>query len=127
MNHVVIAMGSNIDPGRNLRLAVRRLEEEHRLVSMSTIVETEPIGEKNQPNFLNGAVLIETDLDKQALAAWIRRLEVEMGRVRTEQKYGPRPIDLDIVVWNGRIVHEDVRRRDFVRRAVSEVLPDLAL
>ena len=62
MNRVFIALGSNIDGERNLREAVRRLALSCRLLAVSPVYETAPVGKTDQPNFLNAAALVETDL-----------------------------------------------------------------
>ena len=52
-------------------------------------------------------------------------LESQLGRVRSADRYAPRPIDLDIIVWNDEIIDEDVHERDFLSRSIQEVLPNL--
>ncbi len=125
VNRAVIAIGSNIHPRKNLALALAELAAHHTLLAKSRFVRTKPVGGARGANFLNGAVLIETNLDRRALRAWLRGLESQLGRARSPDKNAPRTIDLDIVIWNGRIVHEDVRTRPFVAKAVQEVLPEL--
>jgi 2-amino-4-hydroxy-6-hydroxymethyldihydropteridine diphosphokinase len=127
MNHAIVGIGSNIDPGRNIRLAIERMEQRHHVVACSSLVETAPIGPPDQPNYLNGAVLLETAMELDELRMWLRDAESELGRVRSGEKYGPRTIDLDLVVWNGEVVHPDVFEREFLRRSVLEVAPDLSL
>ena len=90
-------------------------------------VETEPIGYKEQRSFLNGALLIETGMDVQGLKSWLRALESDLGRERTENRDGPRTIDLDILVWNGEVVDEEVYERNFLKTSIGELLPDLDL
>ncbi len=125
MNRAVIGLGSNIEPEKHVELAVERIEARHRLLARSRFRWTKPIGIADQANFLNGAVLIETDLARDKLEAWLKGVEADLGRVRTGDKYGPRTLDLDLVVWNGQVVDEDVRQRDFLRSSVREVLPEL--
>ena len=127
MNLAVIAVGSNINPVKNVQGALARIAARHRILARSRLRRTEPIGPKDQPDFLNGALLVETQMDRRALRGWLRHVEADLGRVRAAEKSGPRTIDLDIVVWNGRIVHEDVRERDFLRCAVAQVCPDLEI
>jgi 2-amino-4-hydroxy-6-hydroxymethyldihydropteridine diphosphokinase len=128
MNRAVVALGSNIAPEDHIPRALERLSREFTTLARSKIVETAPVGRPDQPNFLNGAVLIETALDRDALKQRLRMIEAELGRVRDgADKYAPRTIDLDIAVWNDEIVDDDVYRRDFVRNAVREVRPDLAI
>lgn len=126
-NEVVIGVGSNIDPEHNIREAEKIVSEYHNLVNTSSFVETEPVGFKDQDNFINGAFLIETEMESTTLRAWLKDLEIKLGRVRTENKYGPRTIDLDIIVWNGEIVDNEVYERKFLLNSVKELLPDIIL
>lgn len=122
MNQAVIAVGGNIDPERWIAQARARVAAAHRLVAESPFVWTKPIGPIPQPDFLNGAWRIETELGRDALVDWLHALEVECGRVRTpENKWGPRTLDLDLVVWNGEVVDDDVYQRDFLYEAVKAV------
>ena len=104
MNRVFVALGSNIDSERNLREAVRRLASRCRLLAVSPVYETAPVGKTDQPNFLNAAVLIETDLAAGELKTEVLQIiEQELGRVRTEDKNAPRTIDLDISLFNQEV------------------------
>jgi 2-amino-4-hydroxy-6-hydroxymethyldihydropteridine diphosphokinase len=127
MNRAVISVGSNIEPEKHVRWARQRIAEELKLVAESEFVETEPIGRPDQPNFLNGAFLVETSRSRDELEAWLKSLEQELGRVKQADKYGPRTIDLDLVVWNDAVVHPDVYEREFLRKAVRQLLPHLEL
>ncbi len=127
MNRAVISFGSNIDPEIHIRKARERIGLQHRVLAESTVVKTKPIGFTKQPNFLNGTVLIETDTDFSELDKGLRQIEDQLGRVRGPNRYGPRTIDLDIVVWNGEVIDEDVRKRDFLKKGVLEVWPDLII
>ena len=104
MNRVFIALGSNIDSESNMREAVRRLSSRCRLVAVSPVYETAPVGKTDQPNFLNAAALIETDLAAGKLKTEVlQAIERELGRVRTEDKNAPRTIDLDISLFNEEV------------------------
>jgi 2-amino-4-hydroxy-6-hydroxymethyldihydropteridine diphosphokinase len=127
MNRAVIGIGSNIDPEYNIPEALDQIGRVHRIISESKIVETKPIGFTKQPNFLNCALLIETPMDYSQLQGWLHRIEKNLGRIRKSKKYGPRTIDLDVVVWNGEIVDQDVYDRDFLLNNVLEVWPDLVM
>ncbi len=127
MNRVVIGVGSNIDPDENIARARDKIAAEFFLLDESRWVETKPVGFSGQANFINGALLIETRLARDELKARLRELETQLGRVHAAHRDGPRPIDLDIVVWNGEVVDPDVHQRDFLREAVLDVLPDLPL
>lgn len=127
MNKAVIGVGSNIDPHENIDLAKKRISEVHRLIRISSFIQTSPIGITDQPDFLNGVFLIETDLNQTSLRNWLHHLEDELKRDRTLPKFGPRTIDLDIIIWNGQVVDHDIYQRDFLKNAVLEVLPDLTI
>ena len=126
-NEVVIGVGSNIDPEININRAKRSLAEKHTLLKSTTLIETEPIGYKDQDNFLNGAFLIETEMTIEELKSWLKELEQQLGRTKTENNYGPRTIDLDIIVWNGKVVDDEVYERKFLLDSVKELLPDISL
>lgn len=121
MNKAIIALGANINPDINIARAKKIIAEHHNILAESDIVETEPIGYTRQPNFLNGAVLIETTHTRTELRKWLKNVEKRLGRVRTANKHGPRTIDLDIVVWNNKIVDSDVYEREFLWNAIREI------
>ncbi len=123
MNRAVLSVGSNIQPERNVKRALALLKHEGILRASSAFVRTAPIGILDQPEFLNGAALVETELERAALKRRLRELEERLGRRREGSRCGPRTIDLDIVVWNGRVVDRDFYERDFIRNAVLELLP----
>ena len=127
MNRVVVGVGSNIRPKENIRKARTKISQTYRLIKESTFVETDPVGIEDQPNFINGAFLIETSLNTEQFKQWLFDLEDKLERDRKGHKYGPRTIDLDIVVWNGEVVDSDLYNRDFLKNAVLEVQPDLDL
>ena len=111
MKRVFIALGSNINSERNLREAVRRLSLHCRLLAVSPVYETAPVGKTDQPNFLNAAALIETDLTAAELKTNVLQvIEQELGRVRTEDKNAPRTIDLDISLFNEEVLDVEGRR-----------------
>jgi 2-amino-4-hydroxy-6-hydroxymethyldihydropteridine diphosphokinase len=125
MNRVVVAAGSNIDPDQNIAEARRILSSKYRLLSESAFVKTAPIGFADQPDFRNGAFLVETGCGRREFNRALKKIEQRLGRVRTANKFGPRTIDLDIVAWNGKIVGRDFHARDFVRNAALELMPEL--
>jgi 2-amino-4-hydroxy-6-hydroxymethyldihydropteridine diphosphokinase len=111
MSQVFVSLGSNIDPERNLPEAVRRLALRCPLLAVSPVYETEPVGKTDQPNFLNAAVLIETDLSPSELKSQVlQAIERELGRVRTGDKNAPRTIDLDISLFNDEVLESGHRR-----------------
>ena len=125
MNQAIIAVGSNIDPDKNIRTALDEIRINLALQAESSFIRTKPIGNIEQPDFLNGALLVETKKHYSELKNWLKQVENKLGRNRNDDKYGPRTIDLDIVVWNNDIVDNDVYEREFLKKAVFELLPDL--
>lgn len=122
MNQVVVSIGSNIEPHLYIPKALEALERTHQLLFKSPLVRTPPIGPVSQPDFINGAALIATSLDRKAFDTFLKSVEDNLGRDRSANKWGPRKIDLDIVVWNGMVVDEDYYHRDFLRKAVDQLL-----
>ena len=125
MNTVVIGVGSNINPEENIRSAREELEESLELVDSSSFIKTEPLGYKDQDDFTNGAFLVRTPMGREELNSWLKELEIKLGRVKTDNKNGPRTIDLDILVWNGTVVDPDVAERGFLQDSIRELLPEL--
>lgn len=121
MNKAIIGIGSNINPEENISKMLVLLEEYVTIEKVSSFIKTKPIGEMNQADFTNGAVLISTELEMDALNIILKQIEDRLGRDRTIQKFGPRTIDLDIVVWNGEIVDNDYYTRDFLQKSVDEL------
>ena len=126
-HEVVIGLGSNIDPEANLEQAVQELKSRFKVSKRSQWTRTKPIGIQDQPDFYNGALLMETELEQQSLKKELKRIEDLLGRDRSLPKYGPRTIDLDILIWNKKVIDEDYYERDFLRKGVEEIIPDLEL
>ena len=126
-HEVVIGLGSNIDPEVNLEQAVHELKSRFKVSKRSQWTRTKPIGIQDQPDFYNGALLMETELEQQSLKMELKRIEDILGRDRSLPKFGPRTIDLDILIWNKKVVDEDYYERDFLRKGVEEIIPDLEL
>lgn len=125
MNDVVIGLGSNIDPETNIRKSLDALADEFGEIKKSQFIQTKPIGFADQDDFINGSVLVKTDLDIEALNAKLKELENVLGRTKSAIKFGPRVIDLDIVVFNGKVIDQDFYARDFLKNAALELCPDL--
>ncbi len=70
---------------------------------------------------------METELEQQSLKKELKRIEDILGRDRSLPKFGPRTIDLDILIWNKKVGDEDYYERDFLRKGVEEIIPDLGL
>lgn len=121
MNECIIGIGSNIDAENNIAQMLKLLAEEVEIIQVSKMIRTEPIGIKEQPDYTNGAVKIKTPMDMPDLSMFLKNLEDRMGRDRTQKKFGPRNIDLDILIWNNTIVDPDYFTRDFLRISAAEL------
>ena len=125
MNTVVVGIGSNIDAEKNISAAKRMLGQKLSLLGESKFVRTKPVGSRKQQDFLNGSLLVKTRLGRRQLKTLLKGVEIALGRDVGEDRYGPRKMDLDILVWNGEIVDSDVYKREFLRRSVIELCPEL--
>jgi len=94
-----LCLGSSIEPEHYLPRAARELRSLGRVLAVSTVYQNPAVGPTPQPDFLNTAVLLETDLAPRALRAELRRLEERLGRRREPDKYAPRTIDIDLVLY----------------------------
>lgn len=124
-NDVIVGLGANIRPLENIQKAIDILRTRFSDIRASRLVKTEPLGFKAQAPFYNGAVRFETDLSPEALKQYLLDIENQLGRVRTENKNGPRTIDLDILVINGKITDPDVYERTFLQQSIRELAPEL--
>jgi len=130
MGKAYLSLGSNVDPERNLRSAIAALRERFGDLSLSPIYRTAAIG-FDGPDFLNAAAIIESDLDPQALNDWLHALEDAHGRDRSSPRFGDRPLDIDIVFYDERIVDGPQRlriprpelRHAFVLKPLADIAP----
>jgi 2-amino-4-hydroxy-6-hydroxymethyldihydropteridine diphosphokinase len=133
-----IALGSNLesrfgDREANLREAVRRIEALGEVRAVSSFYDTEPVGYLEQPRFLNGALLLETEREPRALMRELLGVERAMGRERVGAlAKGPRVIDLDLllygdwVLWAEELIlpHPAMQGRRFVLEPLVEIAPE---
>jgi 2-amino-4-hydroxy-6-hydroxymethyldihydropteridine diphosphokinase len=100
----VVALGSNLENRKlNLDIAITHLEELLQDLKVSPYFETEPVGGPEQDDFINAVVIGNCDLAPEILLAELLKIEDQMGRVR-EIKWGPRIIDLDLIVYGEQVV-----------------------
>jgi 2-amino-4-hydroxy-6-hydroxymethyldihydropteridine diphosphokinase len=105
------------------------------VVAVSSLRETDPVGFAEQPRFLNGAAAVETELEPRALLAALLAVERELGRTRDGPRFGPRTIDLDLLVYGGREVaepgltvpHPRLAERAFALEPLAELDPELEI
>jgi 2-amino-4-hydroxy-6-hydroxymethyldihydropteridine diphosphokinase len=132
---VYLALGTNLGDRRaNLRAAVERLSPTVAVAAQSSIYETEPAYVADQPRFLNMVLRGHTSLAPHALLRFLKKIEQTLGRVASE-RYGPRLIDLDILLYGDAVVdepdliipHPRIAERPFVLVPLAELAPDLVL
>jgi 2-amino-4-hydroxy-6-hydroxymethyldihydropteridine diphosphokinase len=105
------------------------------VLEVSGLRETAPVGNVDQPEFLNGAVAVETTLTPRELLNALLRVERELGRVRDGTQWGPRTIDLDLLVYGDEIIdepelrvpHPHLHERRFALEPLAELEPDLVV
>jgi 2-amino-4-hydroxy-6-hydroxymethyldihydropteridine diphosphokinase len=132
-----IGLGSNFDgPAAQIRRAVEKLAglTDTRFVAVSSMYRSAPFGPVEQPDFLNAAAHVQTGLDATELLRALLALEQEQGRVRG-QRWGPRSIDLDLLVYGDlecdtdelTVPHPGIAARNFVLLPLQEIAPELVI
>jgi 2-amino-4-hydroxy-6-hydroxymethyldihydropteridine diphosphokinase len=126
MHQVHVLMGSNIAPVENLPRAGTLLREAGcQVTAVSRVWETTAVG-SGGPNFFNAAVSLDTHFAQTDLKYRVlRSIETIMGRRRSVDKFAPRPIDLDVIVYDEKVVDDKLWSYLFVALPVSEIVPDL--
>jgi 2-amino-4-hydroxy-6-hydroxymethyldihydropteridine diphosphokinase len=133
-----LGLGSNVgDRLEHLRAAVALLREHGVGVeAVSSTYETEPVGEVlDQPDFLNAAARVRTELEPEPLLDLCKAIEVEQGRMLAAARHSPRPLDLDLLLLDDlelaterlTLPHPEVTSRRFVLAPLLELDPDLTL
>lgn len=136
MTLVYIALGSNLaSPLEQVNAAVKALGEipDTRLVAVSSFYRTPPLGPQDQPDYLNAAVALETTQAPEVLLSHTQRIELQQGRVRKAERWGPRTLDLDIMLFGQAIIHTDnltvphydMYNRGFMLWPLYEIAPSL--
>lgn len=129
-NKAYLSLGSNIENRENfLKKAISEIKKIAKITKKSKIYETSPVGYKNQGDFLNMVIQIETSLNPRKLLEEIQKIEKELGRER-KIKNGPRTIDIDILTFEDTIVdepnlkipHPRMHERKFVLVPLLELL-----
>ncbi len=128
VNVGVVGLASNDQPQSNVKRAQEWLVKEFVVKGWSPFVETEAVACRNQAAFLNGAALVETNLSFELFKARLKAIEQALGRKKTEEAITNRfVIDLDLLVWNGEVVHSDFYERSFIKEEVLALLPNLSV
>ncbi len=129
-----LGLGSNLgNREENIKNAISKLSSDPDILieKRSSMIETKPYGNNDQPDFINSAIEIDTDLPPEKLLSKCLVVENELGRKRNE-KWGSRIIDIDILFFGNHIInlqkltvpHPDLHNREFVLRSLNEICPD---
>ncbi|HET7743133.1 MAG TPA: 2-amino-4-hydroxy-6-hydroxymethyldihydropteridine diphosphokinase [Gaiellaceae bacterium] len=138
MARAYIGLGANLGPREDtLRLALELIAKEPgvEVVGVSSFRETDPVGVVEQPRFTNAAAALETTLSPRKLLDVLLDVERRLGRVRDGTRWGPRPIDLDLLLYSDEIVdepglrlpHPRLHERRFALEPLAELDPGLAI
>lgn len=138
MERVYIGLGSNLaEPLEQLRGALNALAElpQSQLVGMSSFYASDPLGPPDQPRYVNAVVALDTRLTPLQLLDALQAIELNQGRQRKAERWGPRTLDLDILLFGQRLLdeprlkvpHYHMHARPFVLYPLAELAPDLQL
>lgn len=138
MIRTYIAIGSNLaEPVQQARAAIRALAAlpDSRLVAVSGLYRSKPMGPQDQPDYINAVAALDTTLTPLALLDATQQIELQQGRVRKAERWGPRTLDLDILLYGDQqidhpnliIPHYGMRTREFVLYPLAEIAPALVL
>ncbi|MEX0816503.1 MAG: 2-amino-4-hydroxy-6-hydroxymethyldihydropteridine diphosphokinase [Gaiellales bacterium] len=138
MTWAYVGLGANVGNRReNLDRAVELLAAEPgvRVLAVSSVRETDPVGYEDQPRFLNAACALETELGPRELLERLLAIERALGRERAGPRFGPRTIDLDLLLYGNEtldepgltVPHPRLAERLFVLEPLYELAPDLVL
>jgi len=136
MSRVFIGVGSNEgDRLAHISQALRRLQATSgvRVIQMATICETAPIGGPPQGPYLNTVVELETDIPPHQLLPVLQAVEQQLGRKPSTERWGPRPIDLDVLLYDEQVIktpeltipHPRMHERRFVLEPLMQLAPQL--
>jgi 2-amino-4-hydroxy-6-hydroxymethyldihydropteridine diphosphokinase len=135
MARAFVAVGSNIDPERNVREALRRLSSIVKIVGISTVYLSEALDRPEQPPYYNCVVGIDTDTPPVELKTLFGKIEEDLGRRRGPDRYAARTIDLDLIHFDDLVMKTDritlpdpeILHRPFLAIPLHELAPDLTL
>ncbi|EJC4228348.1 2-amino-4-hydroxy-6-hydroxymethyldihydropteridine diphosphokinase [Salmonella enterica] len=136
MTIAYIALGSNqASPLEQVNAALKAIAgiPDSRIVAVSSFYRTPPLGPQDQPDYLNAAVALDTALTAEDLLNHTQRIELQQGRIRKAERWGPRTLDLDIMLFGDEVIntqrltvpHYDMKNRGFMLWPLFEIAPDL--
>lgn len=133
-----IGLGSNLNhPISQIQQAFHALHylPDTRLLTQSSLYRSTPLGPANQPNYINAVAKLQTRLPPLTLLSHLQAIEIQQGRVRTSERWGPRTLDLDILLYDQQqsqapiltLPHPELQHRNFVIYPLYECNPELIL
>ena len=122
---VLIGMGSNIEPEQHLSVAANEIRTRFSDAQFSSVYRSAAIG-MDGDDFLNACCLLDSEEDEAALKEWMKQLEDAHGRDRSEGSWKPRTLDLDLIIYRGDVVDDDLYRYAHVYVPAVELLPGLS-
>lgn len=138
MHDVYIGIGSNLEnPGQQIQDAVDALKNilDTRLIAVSSLYASKPMGPQDQPDYMNAVAHIQTNLPPLTLLDTLQAIELGSGRVRKDERWGARVLDLDILLFADQVIdnerltvpHYGMKVREFVIYPLSEINSSLSL
>ena len=138
MTQVFIALGANLGaPLTQIHQAVVALQQLHRtrFIACSPLYGSRPMGPSDQPDYVNGVAWLDTELTPHQLLDATQQIELDLGRVRKAERWGPRTLDLDLLLFGQEqvqderltIPHYGMKDRAFVLVPLFDLVPDLQL
>ena len=138
MTMAYIGLGSNLgDPARQITDALMELQAltDTRLVAKSSLYRSKPFGRSNQPDYVNAAAMLNTALPAAALMQCLLHIETQHGRVRSDERWQARTLDLDLLLYGQEristaglvIPHPEIAQRNFVLLPLAELAPELMI
>ena len=138
MSIAYIGLGSNLeDPAKQIQSAVFAIGDipNSEILAVSSLYFSRPMGPQDQPDYMNAVVALTTDLTPEALLDQLQAIENHAGRVRKGNRWGPRILDLDIILFDQltlnteRLIvpHYGMKDREFVLLPLAEIAPELVL
>lgn len=138
MTIAYVGLGSNLsDPENQIRSALVTLKsvETFAVKNVSSLYFSRPMGPQDQPDYMNAVISVETDLTALELLDELQKIENQAGRIRKDNRWGPRILDLDIILFGNDVINNDrltvphygMKEREFVLLPLQEIAPDLIL
>jgi 2-amino-4-hydroxy-6-hydroxymethyldihydropteridine diphosphokinase len=121
MNTAYIMLASNDFPVQNIDRAIEMLADHFEVADQSSVMQTKPVGALYTADFHNMALKIFSDDNADDTIAIFKMVEQMLGRNADSKLKGLIPIDIDLIIWNDKVVHPDYERFDFVKNCIDEI------